>query len=103
MEGAILPMTPAARERIAARLASLRDYARLEAVCLEIIGRPHYVIRDGEVATGNDGEPIPDPGPARQAQALLRDIQARPGTPHRPRRTRRMTPPPATLKTQPST
>lgn len=58
---------PAARERIAARLALLRDYARMDAVCLEIIGRPHYVIRDGE--------PIPDPGPARQAQALLREIR----------------------------
>jgi hypothetical protein len=60
----------------------------------EIIDKPHFKIRRGKIVVDANGEPVPDPRPARKAQRLLESFnrdrarltglpQSPPGAPRR--------------------
>jgi hypothetical protein len=66
-------LTPA--QRAALKMDLLRDYARMEQLLEEVIGRPHYKVSEGEVLVGEDGQPVADPYPADRARELLATIR----------------------------
>lgn len=49
----------------------LPTYDDIEQRLLEMIAAPHWKVRRGKLVTGKDGEPVPDPVPARRARKLL--------------------------------
>lgn len=69
-------MTLTPGERAAHVMFTLRCYAGMEEMLRGVIARDlrHYVIRDGEVLLDDDGKPVHDPRPAREAQDLLKAI-----------------------------
>ncbi len=62
-------------EKTAARQQILLDLARAEDVLRDILGRPHFKIRNGQVVTDPaTGEPVPDHKPEQEARRLLADM-----------------------------
>jgi len=49
----------------------LPTYDQIEQRLLEMIAAPHWKVRRGKLVLDQDGEPVPDPAPARRAQKLL--------------------------------
>jgi len=70
-----MTMTPAPDERAATGARQVAAYDRLEEKLRDIIGRPHWKVRNGKLLHDADGNPVPDPRPAREAQATLRRVQ----------------------------
>jgi hypothetical protein len=54
----------------------IAGYDLMEAMLQEIIGAPHWRVRNGNLVLGDDGQPVPDTRPARQARARLTRIRA---------------------------
>jgi hypothetical protein len=55
---------------------AIAGYDLMEAVLQEIIDTPHWRVRNGNLVLGDDGQPVPDTRPARQARARLTRIRA---------------------------
>jgi transcriptional regulator with XRE-family HTH domain len=62
-------------EKAAARQQILLDIAEAETALRDLLGRPHYKIRDGRIVTDpGTGEPVPDRKTEREARALLAEM-----------------------------
>lgn len=62
-------MTP--EERAAAIARILAGYDQVEDALRKVIARPHWKIRAGKLVLDATGSPVPDPRPAKAAQAEL--------------------------------
>ena len=60
---------PDSRDADVARM--LANWSIVEDALREIIETPHWKVRGGKVVLDKDGNPVPDPGPARRAQRHL--------------------------------
>ena len=65
-------MTPEDKAAVVAR--QIAAYDGMANRLREMIEAPHWKVRRGEVVLDADGQPVPDPRPAREAQSLLDQI-----------------------------
>ncbi len=65
-------MTP--EDQAAAIARQLAAYDRLAGRLRKMIEAPHWKIRRGELVLDANGQPVPDPRPAREAQRLRAQV-----------------------------
>ncbi len=61
-------------DKAAALTRQIAAYDGMARRLREMIEAPHWKIRRGELVLDAEGQPVPDPRPAREAQSLLDQI-----------------------------